>query len=93
MLFNHLLTDRAQIFSDIRTYWSPESVKRVTGKELTGLAKEGILHLINSGATTLDATGKQRKDGKSMMKPFWEITEEEVKSCLENTQWLSLIHI
>jgi L-fucose isomerase len=87
MLFNHLLTDRAQIFSDIRTYWSPEAVKRVTGKELTGLAKEGILHLINSGATTLDATGQQKEDGKSTMKPFWEITEEEVKSCLENTQW------
>jgi L-fucose isomerase len=64
MLFNHLLTDRAQIFSDIRTYWSPEAVKRVTGKELTGLAKDGILHLINSGATTLDATGQQKEDGK-----------------------------
>ncbi|MBU4226694.1 L-fucose isomerase, partial [bacterium] len=69
MLFNHLLTDRAQIFSDIRTYWSPEAVKRVTGKELTGLAKDGILHLINSGATTLDATGEQKEDGKSTMKP------------------------
>jgi len=64
MLFNHLLTDRAQIFSDIRTYWSPEAVKRVTGRELTGLAKDGILHLINSGATTLDATGQLKEDGK-----------------------------
>lgn len=87
MLFNHLLTDRAQIFSDIRTYWSPQAVERVTGKKLTGLAKDGIIHLINSGATTLDATGQQKKDGKSTMKPFWEITEEEVKSCLRNTQW------
>jgi len=86
MLFAHLLTDTAQIFSDIRTYWSPQAIKRVTGKELTGLAKDGILHLINSGATTLDATGQQKKDGKSTMKPFWEITEEEVKSCLENTK-------
>ena len=87
MLFGHLLTDRAQIFSDIRTYWSPEAVKRVTGKELTGLAKDGILHLINSGATTLDATGQQKKDGKSTMKPFWEISEEETKRCLEATKW------
>ncbi|MBE3090712.1 MAG: L-fucose isomerase, partial [Candidatus Atribacteria bacterium] len=87
MLFNHLLTDRAQIFSDIRTYWSPQAVKRVTGIELSGLAQGGILHLINSGSTTLDATGQQKEDGKSTMKPFWEITEEEVKKCLENTKW------
>ncbi len=87
MLFNHLLTDRAQIFSDIRTYWSSEAVKRVTGKELTGLAKGGILHLINSGATTLDATGQQKEDGKSTMKPFWKISEEEVKKCLAITRW------
>ena len=87
MLFNHLLTDKAQIFSDIRTYWSPEAVKRVTGIELSGLAQGGILHLINSGSTTLDATGEQKAEGKSVMKPFWEITEEEVKKCLENTKW------
>lgn len=87
MLFNHLLTDRAQIFSDIRTYWSPQAVKRVTGIELSGLAQGGILHLINSGSTTLDATGQQKEDGKSTMKPFWEITEEEVKKCLKNTKW------
>ena len=87
MLFNHLLTDRAQIFSDIRTYWSPQAVKRVTGIELSGLAKGGILHLINSGSTTLDATGEQKTKGKSVMKPFWEITEKEVKKCLENTKW------
>ena len=87
MLFNHLLTDKAQIFSDIRTYWSPQAVKRVTGVELSGLAQGGILHLINSGSTTLDATGEQKAEGKSVMKPFWEITEEEVKKCLENTKW------
>lgn len=87
MLFGHLLTDRAQIFSDIRTYWSPEAVKRVTRRELTGIAKSGILHLINSGATTLDATGEQKESGKSVMKPFWEITGEEVRKCLENTKW------
>jgi len=85
MLFGHLLTNTAQIFSDVRTYWSPEAVKRVTGKELTGLAANGIIHLINSGATTLDATGEQSKDGKPAMKPFWEITPEEVGKCLDAT--------
>lgn len=87
MLFGHLLTNTAQIFSDVRTYWSPEAVKRVTGKELTGDAKNGIIHLINSGATTLDGTGKQRKDGKPAMKPFWEITEKEAEECLKATTW------
>jgi L-fucose isomerase len=88
MLFGHLLTNTAQIFSDVRTYWSPEAVKRVTGVELTGLAKDGFIHLINSGPTTLDATAQQKdKDGNPAMKPFWEITEEEAKLCLENTRW------
>lgn len=88
MLFGHLLTNTAQIFSDVRTYWSPEAVKRVTGKELTGIAKDGIIHLINSGATTLDATGQQRDaEGNSVMKPYWEINEEDVKRCLENTRF------
>lgn len=88
MLFGHLLTGTSQIFSDVRTYWSPEAVKRVTGQELTGLSKDGIIHLINSGATTLDATAQQRdKDGNPVMKPFWDITEEEVKRCLENTHF------
>jgi len=88
MLFGHLLSNTAQIFSDVRTFWSPEAVKRVTGKELTGIAKYGIIHLLNSGATTLDATGEQKdQDGKSLMKPFWEITEDDVKRCLENTRF------
>ncbi len=87
MLFGHLLTNTAQIFSDVRTFWSPESVKRVTGKELTGRAANGIIHLINSGSTTLDGTGKQRLEGKPIMKPFWDITEEEVKACLAATTW------
>ncbi|HBM80638.1 MAG: L-fucose isomerase [Clostridiales bacterium] len=87
MLFGHLLTGTAQIFSDVRTYWSPESVKRVTGKELTGLAKNGIIHLINSGSTTLDGTGEQSKDGKHAMKPFFEITPEEAGKCLDATSW------
>ncbi|QUH28686.1 L-fucose isomerase [Vallitalea guaymasensis] len=87
MLFGHLLTGTAQIFSDVRTYWSPDSVKRVTGKELSGKAADGIIHLINSGSTTLDATGQQSRDGKPAMKPFWEITEEETKKCLDVTTW------
>ena len=87
MLFGHLLTQTAQIFSDVRTFWSPEAVKRVTGKELTGMAKNGIIHLINSGSTTLDGTGRQTKDGQPAMKPFWEITTEEVEQCLKATTW------
>ena len=88
MLFGHLLTNTSQIFSDVRTFWSPDAVKRVTGKELTGLAKDGIIHLINSGSTTLDATGQQKdSEGNSVMKPFWDITEEDKAKCLENTAW------
>ena len=88
MLFGHLLTNTAQIFSDVRTFWSPESVKRVTGKELVGLAKDGIIHLINSGSTTLDATAQQKDaEGNAVMKPFWDISENEAKACLDNTNW------
>ncbi|MDL2212511.1 L-fucose isomerase [Bacteroides sp. OttesenSCG-928-D19] len=87
MLFGHLLTNTAQIFSDVRTYWSPEAVERVTGKKLEGRAAGGIIHLINSGATTLDGTGRMTKDGEPAMKPFWEITQEEAEACLEATTW------
>ncbi len=89
MLFGHLLTDTAQIFSDVRTYWSPESVERVSGKKLKGKASYGIIHLINSGSTTLDGTARQRKDGKPVMKPFWEISAEEAGKCLDATLWCS----
>jgi L-fucose isomerase len=88
MLFGHLLSNTAQIFSDVRTFWSPEAVKRVTGKRLTGKAEHGIIHLINSGSTTLDATAQQRdKEGNPVMKPFWEISDEEVQACLDHTLW------
>lgn len=88
MLFGHLLTNTAQIFSDVRTYWSPDAVKRVTGKELTGKASGGVIHLINSGSTTLDATAQQKDaNGNPVMKPFWDISTEEAKACLENTSW------
>jgi L-fucose/D-arabinose isomerase len=87
MLFGHLLTNTAQIFSDVRTYWSPATVKRVTGKKLTGAAENGIIHLINSGATTLDGTGQQSRTGQPAMKPAWEISEQEVLDCLAATTW------
>ncbi|MBP8960185.1 MAG: L-fucose isomerase [Bacteroidales bacterium] len=88
MLFGYLLTNTAQMFSDIRTYWSPESIKRVTGIAPSDLASEGIIHLINSGASSLDFTGCQTKDGKSVIKPFWEITQKEVEECLKATVWM-----
>lgn len=89
MLMGHLLTNRPQIFSDVRTYWSPEAVKRVTGKELTGKAASGIIHLINSGATTMDGCGQSSDaEGNPVMKPFWEMTEEDEKRCLEHSQWM-----
>lgn len=85
MLFNYLLTNTPQIFADVRTYWSPEAVKRVTGHELTGKAANGLIHLKNSGASALDGTGQQTKDGKPVIKPFWEVTDEEVDAMMENT--------
>jgi len=87
MLFGNLLTNTAQIFADVRTYWSPQAIERVTGWKPEGRLKDGAIHLINSGACTLDATGEQTKDGKPAMKPFWEITESEVDAMLKNTQW------
>lgn len=87
MAMGNLLTNAAQVFADVRTYWSPDSVKRVTGKELSGIAENGIIHLLNSGAAALDGTGQQSRDGKPAMKPYWEITDEEVKACLDNTKW------
>lgn len=85
MLFNYLLTNTAQIFADVRTYWSPDAVKRVAGWTADGRAAGGFLHLINSGSATLDGTGKQRRDGKPVMKPYWEVSEQETKACLEAT--------
>lgn len=87
MLFGHLLTGTAQIFADVRTYWSPEAVKRVAGYELMGRAEDGILHLINSGPAALDGTGQQTTDGQPVMKPYWKITREEAGRCLDNTTW------
>ena len=87
MLFGYLLTNTSQIFADVRTYWSPDAVRRVTGYALEGRAAGGMIHLINSGAATLDATGQQEIDGKPAIKPWWEITSEEQSRCLQATTW------
>jgi len=87
MLFGHLLTDTAQIFSDVRTYWSPDAIKRVTGYRPEGVIENGVIHLINSGSTTMDGTGQQTRDGKPVMKPYWEITPEEVKKSIQATRF------
>lgn len=87
MLFGHLLTNTAQIFADVRTYWSAEAIERVTGHQLQGRAAPGLLHLINSGPAALDGTGQQTRDGQPAMKPFWEISDQEVSACLEATTW------
>lgn len=87
MLFGHLLTGTAQLFSDVRTYWSPEAVERVTGWKPTGPAEGGFLHLINSGPSALDWTGRQTRDGRPVLKPYWEITPDEVQACLTHTEW------
>ena len=88
MLLLNLLTGKAPLFSDVRTYWSPDAVKRVTGTELSGYAENGIIHLINSGATALDATGAVKDEqGNGIMKEWWNMTEEDIKACLDNSDW------
>ncbi len=90
MLFMKLLTNRAQIFADVRTYWSGEAVKRVTGYEIEGKAKEadGFIHLINSGAACLDACGEARdENGNGVMKPWYEVTEADQDAIMKATTW------
>jgi L-fucose isomerase len=87
MLLGYLLTNTAQIFADVRTYWSPDAVKRVSGWQPDGKAAQGFIHLINSGSATLDGSGCEERDGKPVMKPFWEITEKEAEACLKATTW------
>lgn len=88
MLFGHLLTGTAQIFSDVRTYWSPEAVERTTGHRPAGRAADGFIHLINSGPTALDATGEQRDENDNpVIKPYWQVTPEEAGRCLDATLW------
>jgi L-fucose isomerase len=87
MLWGYLLTCTAQIFADVRTYWSPDAIQHVTGHRLAGDAAGGLLHLINSGPASLDGTGQQNRGGAPALKPYWEITENEVEACLEATTW------
>ncbi len=90
MLFMRLLTNRAQIFADVRTFWSPEATKKATGYELEGKAKEngGIIHLLNSGAACLDACGECRdENGNPIMKKWWEVTDEDIKKMTDATVW------
>jgi L-fucose isomerase len=87
MLFGHLLTGTAQVFADVRTYWSPEAIERVTGYRPTGEAAGGILHLINSGPAALDGTGQMMVGGEPGLKPWWEVTAGDVEKCLEVTTW------
>jgi L-fucose isomerase len=87
MLFGYLLTNTAQMFSDIRTYWSPAAIKRVTKVKPEGLAANGIIHLINSGASALDFSGRQTIKGESCIKPFWEINGKDAAECLKATIW------
>ena len=89
MLFGNLLTGQAQIFADVRTYWSEDSVERVTGWR----PENGFIHLINSGSAALDGTGQHKdKDGNPVIKPAWEVTEEDGKRCLENTRWCPAVY-
>ena len=90
MLFMKLLTNRPQMFADVRTYWSPEAVKRATGYDIEGVALEngGFIHLINSGACCLDANGEAKdENGNGIMKKWWEVTEEDQKAIMDNTTW------
>ena len=89
MLFMKLLTNRPQLFADVRTYWSPEAVKRVTGYDVEGKAKDagGFIHLINSGAAALDYNGEAREDGEAIVKKWYDVTEEDKKNILAATDW------
>lgn len=88
MLLGYLLTNKAQIFSDVRTYWSPEAIERVSGWKPEGILENGAIHLINSGSTALDGTGQQSdSEGNPVIKPFWEISDSEVEKMLEATKW------
>lgn len=88
MLLGTLVSDTAPCFHDVRTYWSPEACERVTGHRPQGVAKDGFIHLINSGATALDGSGAAKNAaGEGCMKPFWDMTDEDVSACLAATDW------
>lgn len=88
MLFASLLTGKASLFADVRTFWSPESVERVSGWKPDGSAKNGFIHMINSGAAALDATGAVvNAEGEGTMKAWWEMTQADIDACLAATDW------
>ena len=88
MLLGTLVSGSAPCFHDVRTYWGPDSCERVTGMRPTGKAANGFIHLINSGATALDGTGRSKNaDGDGCMKPFWEMKQEDMEACLAATDW------
>ena len=90
MLFGKLLTGRAQMFADVRTYWSKDAIKRVTGYEITGKAKDadGFIHLINSGACCVDACGEVKdENGNAIMKRWWEMSDKDINACMSATTW------
>jgi len=88
MMLGTLVTNTAPCFHDVRTYWSPRACERVTGVKPDGIAENGFIHLINSGATALDGSGAAKNEqGQGCMKPFWDMREEDVKACLEATDW------
>ncbi len=87
MLLMYLLTHTPQIFADVRTFWSADAIRRVTGRKMAGLNAQGVIHLLNSGAACLDACGKQRLKGRPAMKPYWDITAKEAEACLRATRW------
>jgi L-fucose isomerase len=88
MLFGHLITGSASVFADVRTYWSPDAIERVTGWKPNGKATNGFIHLINSGAAALDGSARQKDaNGNAVMKPWWEVNEQDIRACLEATQW------
>ena len=88
MILSKLLNQRSSAFADVRTYWSPDAVERVTGWKPTGLAENGFIHLLNSGAEALDATGECKdENGESIMKRWWEVTDEDIDRMLAATKW------
>ena len=88
MLFSHLMSGTASVFADVRTYWSPEAVERITGWKPDGLARNGFIHLINSGAAALDGSGCSTDDnGENVMKSWWDMTDKDIKACLKATSW------
>ena len=88
MLFINLLTNTAPMFADVRTYWSEDAVKRVTGKGLKGIAKHGIIHLLNSGSCCLDAAGEMKSKGKRLFKNWWDVTQKDIDATMKATKWV-----